>query len=123
MNKKVLGIGIGVLILISLSFISAHTDDSHEHYMMGGMMGGGMGQADGMMGNMLGLSSAMGLGGGGLRVFWIFVVVGIVWFVSWINRKQDVASSSKTDLDVLKERYAKGEIGREEFETKKKDIA
>ena len=53
--------------------------------------------------------------------FWVFVIWGVVAFVQWLanqgSEKKDGAA-----LDILKERYAKGEIAKEEFEVKKKDL-
>lgn len=53
-------------------------------------------------------------------LFWILVVLAIVALVSRVTSKQEVRQTPA--LDVLKERYAKGEIDRREFEQKKKDI-
>ena len=55
--------------------------------------------------------------------FWmLFFWVAFVLFIIWIVRQ---VSGGKTDekskaLDILKERYAKGEIDKKEFEEKKK---
>lgn len=78
----------------------------------------------GMMNMMSGFGGTgmMGLGGGGMLAFWALVIVVIGLFIAWLNRKQNSASSSKTALDILKERYARGEIDKKEFETKKRDL-
>ncbi|MBI2052863.1 MAG: SHOCT domain-containing protein [Candidatus Ryanbacteria bacterium] len=52
--------------------------------------------------------------------WWIIVIAVIVWFVRrllGLTHKRDSSA-----LEILKERYAKGEINKEEFETRKKDI-
>ncbi|MEK7552911.1 MAG: SHOCT domain-containing protein [Patescibacteria group bacterium] len=69
------------------------------------------------MGNIMG-----GLGGGIMMiVFWALFVVLIVWLVREISGRNQRSNSNA--LDILKERYAKGEINKEEFESKKKDLA
>ena len=69
-----------------------------------------------------GAGNMMGWFGGGIMMvaFWVLFIVFIVWVVREISGKN--SQSSSTALDILKERYAKGEIGKEEFEAKKKDI-
>ena len=66
-----------------------------------------------------------GMGMGlGMLLFWGLLVVSIVLLVKFTwgagvfsERKQE-----KSALDILKERYARGEIKREEFEQKKHDL-
>jgi len=61
-------------------------------------------------------------GGGPLFmiVFWILVVVLIVFLINQTVGKGKEAGESA--LEMLKKRYAKGEISKEEFEAKKKDL-
>jgi putative membrane protein len=65
-------------------------------------------------------------GGIFMIVFWILVIVGLVFLIKWLIQ---TTSSGKTDgrpspkaMDILKERYARGEISKEEFETMKHDL-
>lgn len=56
-------------------------------------------------------------------LFWIIVIAGIVALVrSMTDQKSNNSTSIKSALDILKERYARGEIGKEEFEEKKRDL-
>ena len=58
--------------------------------------------------------------------FWIIIVGGIVFFIakgmSGKNIQSPPGEKIKSALDILKERYAKGEITKEQFETMRKDI-
>ncbi len=59
-------------------------------------------------------------------IFMILFWVGLVILISWIVMKivKGSSSESKSDaLDIVKERYAKGEISKEEFEQIKKDLS
>ena len=57
-------------------------------------------------------------------LFWGLVIWGIVALVrgSVGTGYNHGGSHEKTPLDILKERYARGEINKEEFESKKKDL-
>ena len=59
--------------------------------------------------------------------FWvllIFLVVGLIrWFVSDHNNENSGEDKSDNALRILKERYAKGEISKKEFDQMKKDIS
>ncbi|MHC1717278.1 MAG: SHOCT domain-containing protein [Acidaminococcaceae bacterium] len=60
-----------------------------------------------------------------MMLFWILIIVIGILLVRklwWESRDTQVPTVSKTALDILKERYAKGEISKEEFEQIKKDI-
>lgn len=66
----------------------------------------------------------MGFGMISVVLFWVLVILGIVILVKWVagGSSGPGQPSTKSALDILKERYARGEIGREEFEQKKRDI-
>jgi putative membrane protein len=54
-------------------------------------------------------------------LFWVVFIVGLVVAIRWLLGK---SMEAKTDsaLEILRQRYARGEINKDEFETKKKDL-
>ncbi len=52
-------------------------------------------------------------------VFWILVIAGLVLLIKYLWEGR---GGQETALEVLKKRYARGEISKEEFEDKKKDL-
>lgn len=59
-------------------------------------------------------------------VFWVLLIVGAVFLVIWAVQRFSAGGSGKVGesaLDILNKRYARGEIGREEYEEKKKAIS
>ena len=61
--------------------------------------------------------------------FWILVVGLVIWGVNQIvqgNRNTGTSAGSSlpesSPLEILKQRYARGEITREQFEEMKKDL-
>ena len=67
----------------------------------------------------------MGFGGFFMVLFWIIILAAAVMFVKWMvgGSARTNAPRDKSALDILKERYARGEIGKDEFEQKKHDLA
>jgi len=53
-------------------------------------------------------------------LFWVLMIAGVVFIVRWMReRGQEQKESSP---DILKRRYASGEIDKDTFERMKKDI-
>ncbi len=120
MNKNVKtaliigGIIVAILIIVPLVFGAFGT-------VSGGQYGGWGMMGPGMMG---------GFGWGWLMpiffiLFWGLVIWGIVALVRGLSGSRGSDSTLPTAdsaLEVLKKRYARGEINKEEYEEKKKDL-
>ncbi len=64
----------------------------------------------------------MGFGWIFMIVFWALVIMGVVYLVQIATRSGKTPGQKETPLDILKKRYAKGEITKEEFERMKDDL-
>lgn len=79
-------------------------------------------------GQMMGWGGTM-YGGIGMLLFWGVIIVLLVLFArSYIGGVRTQAASrspnsGSTALDILQERYAKGEINKEEYEQRKKTLS
>ncbi|MBI2831035.1 MAG: SHOCT domain-containing protein [Chloroflexi bacterium] len=73
-----------------------------------------------------GMMGGFGLGGGfmgfGMILFWGLVIWAIVALVRGTTGSAGSRSGADSALDVLKRRYAQGDISKEEYEQKKKDL-
>ena len=63
----------------------------------------------------------MGMGLLFMVLFWALVILGIVALLKWLRGSSSGVTNKS--LDILKERYARGDITREQFEQMKRDIA
>ena len=102
------GIVIGVIVILSV---------------VPGLLWGWQGSGYGMMGpGMMGGYGTMFL----MPILWIVVIGLIIWaVVAAVNRPREsdsTARSADSALEILKRRYARGEINKEEYEARKKDL-
>jgi len=88
-------------------------------YIGYGMMGSG-----GMM-NMMGNSPASNnySNYGYWNIFGIFIFAAVIFLIVWIIYRSGIKNTaSETPLNILRKRFAKGEITKKEFENMKKEI-
>jgi len=107
--------------MIFVVFLSIPLASTQIHAQTGQYGGWGMGP--GMMGGW-----GTGWFGGILMVvFWVLILVGLIFLIKLLiqstNRDKSTGSGGNRALEILKERFAKGEIDKEEFESKKKDLS
>ena len=84
---------------------------------------GGWNMGPGMMGN-------WGMGWFGMIfmiAFWVLIIVGLVFLIKWLIQSTGSGKPGgrmgSSAIEILKERYARGEIDQAEFEAKKKDLS
>ena len=64
----------------------------------------------------------MAFGGVWMVIFWGGIIALIVWGIKKLTERGSSTEKEKP-LEIAKERYAKGEISREEFEQIKKGLS
>ena len=114
-NRFIPGLPVAVFLSILLSEAPAFAQwgRGYDNWHMGpGMMGGWGG---GWFGGIF------------MIIFWVLVIVGLIVLIRWLfvsSRADSVFHHrpSSNALEILKERYARGEINKQEFEEKKKDL-
>ena len=55
-------------------------------------------------------------------VFWGAVIVGMVLAIRWLVSQGRETHRADAAVDILRQRYARGEINKEEFEAKRRDL-
>ena len=58
-----------------------------------------------------------------MLVFWGAVIVGVVLGIRWLVSQGKEPRPADSALDILRQRYARGDINKEEFETRKRDLS
>lgn len=78
-----------------------------------------------------GMMGSWGMGGFGMifmMVFGVLAIAGLIFFVKWLvlafkGDKGRKPGGSFEAIEILKQRYARGEIDQAEFESKKRSLA
>ncbi len=58
-----------------------------------------------------------------MLLFWGILIFGIIMLVRFFGNSRGGGGATRTDpIDILKERYARGEISLEEYEERKRNL-
>ena len=68
-----------------------------------------------------GYGMGFGFGGFFMLLWWALIIVGIVALVKWLGHPHSPGSDKA--LEILRERYARGEINDEEFQKRKRELS
>lgn len=72
-----------------------------------------------------GMGGGFGFGGGFMILWWIVIIAVVVMVVKWLVSSNGAAGRSdreNTAMEILKERYARGEIDEQEFQKRKREL-
>ncbi len=106
-------LGIAVLLFLLSTLLTGGWQWSRGFGMMPGMMFG-YGRFAGPVVGLMMLS---------MILFWIAVILGIVWVVRWMAEQSGRRGPDDVDpLEIIRRRYARGEINREEYERLRQDL-
>ena len=66
--------------------------------------------------------------GGGMLfgwVFWLALLVGVIWLMVYLadSKRRSKGRESSEPMKILRERFARGEINRKEFDERRKTLA
>lgn len=67
----------------------------------------------------------MGFGGGFMWLVWLASIIGVIFLVKALVGGGSGGNRARnpSPLEILEQRYARGEIDKEEFEQKRSDLA
>lgn len=88
---------------------------------------GMFGYGPGMMDGNFGFGMMPGFGGIFMILFWVAIIALVVWLISSLVSRSNSQTSSglppaESALDILKKRYARGEITKEQFDEMRRDL-
>jgi putative membrane protein len=112
MKRNLFGKNLVICFLVSLGlglFSGAALADYRPFYGWGpGMMGG--------------WGPMAWFGPVGMILFWVLVILLIILVIRGLRAPKGINAGAESALDILKKRYARGEINQEEYLEKKKDL-
>ncbi len=109
MSKIAWAVAIGVVLLVILGLGASLLAPYSGGYGWGMMGGFGFPFFGGLM----------------MLIFWVLIIVGVVWLIQALARGGQSPFSPpsyESPLDILRARYARGEITKDQFDQMRRDL-